>query len=152
MLHLNRFTAHDVSQGFVWQKNEAPIEFPSTLKLDPIFKETHQGYHHVSEETRVPVPDYTLKMIVHHHGVQMGKKRKENTKGPTTGYYGYYTVDALRLVSDSPNEASELWVEFDNNTVRPTNLQSILDDEEKKKTAYLLVYTNDGSDDECQES
>ena len=76
---------------------------------------------------------YSLKSLVYHIG--------------STASSGHYTADALRTRPATPEEVGketcDEWVSFDDSKASMTKLSDVVESEQKKKTAYMLLYTLD---------
>lgn len=117
LIHLQRYHK-TVKRGV---NAAARVELTPELSLDRLFQ---------SEPSSSSNKKYDLKSIVYHH-VGGG----ENHHAPSSGHY---TTDALRW-DDGGHDAQ--WVFFDDDKKgTETTLESITGSDEKKQSAYMLLY------------
>jgi len=113
----------------VLRKNTTSVEMSEHVSLDAFVQEDSGDFTSAENESHV----YKLKSMIYHQGKDCGA--------------GHYIADAIRLkphdgaVAPSSGSAGRTeWVCFDDSTTCVTTLNNILSDEERKKTAYLLLY------------
>lgn len=124
-----------VQVEYVFRKNKSPVSIAETLTLDPFQVEDEEGVARAS-----PSKEYKLKSIVHHIGSRASS--------------GHYTADAVRriepslvagayshCVADAPTEAKDGWVTFDDGSSCITALEKITSNQNKQRTAYMLLYS-----------
>ena len=100
---------------YVFKKNKAPIDIPSSLSLET--------YHQDSSQ---PTNNYCLQSIVHHIGSRASS--------------GHYTADAVRDVDNEP-DSGKVWVSFDDGITTETTIERIVSNRFKQSTAYMLLYS-----------
>lgn len=124
MLHLKRFVP---GINIPFRKNKDPIALSKRLSMDGFLCDS-------VDEANAPTSaeqQYSLKSLVYHIG--------------STASSGHYTADALRTRPATPEEADEEthdeWVSFDDSKASVTKLSDVVASEQKKETAYMLLYT-----------
>lgn len=131
-----------IPMEYVFQKNKDQVQLSECLSLDPFLLKDE-----TSTESK---KEYKLRSIVHHIGSRASS--------------GHYTADAVRPAKGSLNSRTEgtkdgaeagkdsstadgderySWVTFDDTTSCVTSLDKILSNENKERTAYMLLYSLD---------
>jgi len=142
------------SVEYVLRKNKAAVKIPDTLSLDPfcIEKESNE------ERPTAASSRYALKSIVHHIGNRassghyttdalryVGDRIDDGGNAVPTQLDGSggNAADAIHVegTSSSPDKQQQCrWVTFDDSNSCLRSLQTILDNESKQRSAYILFY------------
>ncbi len=130
---------------YVFQKSKEHVQLSESLTLDPFLMKVTDDEGSVATKSK---KDYKLQSIVHHIGSRASS--------------GHYTSDAVRpakgLSSDKSKNIKDgaevknhwpaaedgekcRWVSFDDTTSYVTSLDKILANENKERTAYMLLYS-----------
>jgi ubiquitin C-terminal hydrolase len=127
LLHLKRFFVAErqiiekdnSTSTEIVSKKRVPVELTTKLSIDKLLANE-------SIETSLPSNEYSLKSIVYHIG--------------NTANSGHYTTDALRKDLDT---GKDQWVSYNDAVTVEKSIEEVVQQEENKKTAYMLMYSVD---------
>lgn len=122
---------------YLFKKNKAPIEIPTSLSLEMLYPNSNLPTVDQTVSGK-PFNEYSLQSIVHHIGA--------------TASSGHYTADASREVqADETNTEGDnihakperIWVSYDDGITNETTVENIVSNRFKQSTAYMLLYASE---------